>query len=257
MSMPLVGVTADWRDVGDMPYHIVGDKYARAVWESARCTPLHIPAMAGSHDPFHLVAALDGIFFTGSPSNVHPSRYGVAPSEAHEPYDPPRDATIFPLIDAALETGLPALFVCRGFQELNVALGGKLHAKVHEVEGRIDHRRPKHDDLDVQYGPNHKVSFVEGGFFADLVGATEITVNSLHNQALDQVADRLIVEAVAPDGTPEAVVVKDAKGFAIGVQWHPEYGPIEKSVSSRIFEAFGDAVRDHVAARRGTQKAAE
>jgi len=257
MALPLVGVTADWRDVGGMPYHIVGDKYARAIWESARCTPLLIPAMADSHDPLHLIEALDGIFFTGSPSNVHPARYDVAPSPAHEPYDPARDATTFPLIQASLEAGLPALFVCRGFQELNVALGGTLHAKVHEVEDRADHRRPKHDDPDVQYGPNHTVSFVEGGFFENLIGAREATVNSLHNQALDHVSDRLVVEAIAPDGTPEAVLVKNAKGFAVGVQWHPEYGPIETVVSNRIFEAFGDAVREHAATRGRTATAAE
>jgi len=250
-------VTADRRDVGGIPYHIVGDKYARAVWESARCTPLLIPAMADSHDPLHLIDALDGIFFTGSPSNVHPARYGVAPTQAHEPYDPARDSTTFPLIQASLDAGLPALFVCRGFQELNVALGGTLHAKVHEVEGRADHRRPKHDDVDVQYGPNHTIKIAQGGFVADLTGATEVTVNSLHNQALDKVSDRLIVEAVAPDGTPEAVVVKGAKGFAVGVQWHPEYDAIESAVSNRIFEAFGDAVRQHASARGRAVTAAE
>ena len=257
MALPLVGVTADWRDIGDMPYHIVGDKYARAVWEQANCTPVLIPAMAGSHDPLDLVTALDGIFFTGSPSNVHPDRYGHAPSAAHEPYDRARDATIFPLIEAALDAGVPALFVCRGFQELNVALGGTLHAKVHEVPGRLDHRRPKHEDVAVQYGPKHTVRLVEKGFFAGLAGATEITVNSLHNQALDEVSDRLIVEAVAPDGTPEAVVVKDAKGFAAGVQWHPEFGPIDPAASTVIFEAFGDAVRQHVARRGQPARAAE
>lgn len=257
MALPLVGVTADWRDVGGMPYHIVGDKYARAVWESARCTPLLIPAMAESHEPLHLIDALDGIFFTGSPSNVHPARYDVAPSEAHEPYDPARDATTFPLIEASLEASLPALFVCRGFQELNVALEGTLHAKVHEVEGRADHRRPKHDDVDVQYGPSHTVSLIDGGFFAELAGATEVTVNSLHNQALDKVSDQLVIEAVAPDGTPEAVVVKDAKGFAVGVQWHPEYGAIESGVSTGLFQAFGDAVRQRAAARGRAVDAAE
>lgn len=257
MSLPLVGVTADWRDVGDMPYHIVGDKYARAVWERARCTPLLIPAMPESHDPRDLIETLDGIFFTGSPSNVHPSRYGQAPSPAHEPHDEARDATIFPLIDVALDAGLPALFVCRGFQELNVALGGTLHAKVHEVPDRIDHRRPKHEDVDVQYGPNHSVQFIEGGYFADLIGKSEIIVNSLHNQALDSVSEKLTVEAVAPDGTPEAVVVKDAKSFAVGVQWHPEYGPIDRAASTVIFEAFGDAVRRHAEGRERAARAAE
>ena len=136
-------------------------------------------------------------------------------------------------------------------------MGGTLHAKVHEVPGRIDHRRPKHEDVEVQYGPNHSVQLVEGGYFANLIGKTEIIVNSLHNQALDKVAAQLIVEAVAPDGTPEAVVVENAKGFAVGVQWHPEYGPIDRAVSTVIFEAFGDAVRRHAEGRGRVVRAAE
>lgn len=242
MRRPLVGVTADFRTYDNAPYHVVGDKYLRAVWETADCTPLIIPAMAESQEATALLESVDGLMFTGSPSNVHPTRYGHTPSEHYEPYDEARDAMAFRLIDRALEKGVPCLFVCRGFQELNAALGGTLHAKVHEVEGRLDHRMPKHDDPDVRYGLRHGMSFTPGGPFARIAGATEIEVNSLHGQGIDQPAPGLEVEGLAPDGTPEAVSVTGAKAFALGVQWHPEYKPQENDFSTRLFRAFSEAV---------------
>ncbi len=242
MRRPLVGVTADYRTYDNAPYHVVGDKYLRAVWEAADCTPLVIPAMAESQEEAALLETVDGLMFTGSPSNVHPTRYGHTPSEHYEPYDEARDAMAFRLIDAALEKGLPCLFVCRGFQELNAALGGTLHPRVHEVEGRLDHRMPKHDDPDVRYGLRHGMTFTPGGQFARIAGTTEIEVNSLHGQGIDRPAPGLAVEGHAPDGTPEAVSVTGAKAFALGVQWHPEYKPLENDFSTRLFRAFSQAV---------------
>ncbi|MEQ8354444.1 MAG: gamma-glutamyl-gamma-aminobutyrate hydrolase family protein [Kiloniellaceae bacterium] len=243
MRRPLVGITADFRTYGNAPYHVVGDKYARAVWEAAACTPIIIPAMAESQEVDDLLDSLDGLVFTGSPSNVHPARYGQAPHEKAEPYDEARDAMAFPLIDAALEKGLPTLFICRGFQEVNAALGGTLHARVHEVEGRLDHRMPKHDDPDVRYGPRHAMSFTPDGHFAKIAGATEIEVNSLHGQGIDRPAPGLEVEGLAPDGTPEAISIKGAKGFALGVQWHPEYKATQNDFSTKLFRAFSEAVQ--------------
>jgi putative glutamine amidotransferase len=243
MRRPLVGVTADFRVYNDAPYHVVGDKYARAVWEASGCTPMIIPAMAESQEVHHMLDALDGLLFTGSPSNVHPTRYGQAPHEKAEPYDEARDATTFALIDAALEKGLPTLFICRGFQELNAALGGTLHARLHEVEGRMDHRMPKHDDPDVRYGLRHAMRFAPGGIFAEIAGATEVEVNSLHGQGIDRPAPGLEIEGLAPDGTPEAVSVKGAKRLALGVQWHPEYKPLQNDFSTRLFRAFSEAVK--------------
>ena len=243
MRRPLVGITADFRTYDSAPYHVLGDKYARAVWEASGCTPLIIPAMAESQDLNDMLGVLDGLLFTGSPSNVHPSRYGQAAHEKAEPYDEARDAVTFALIDAALERGLPSLYVCRGFQELNAALGGTLHACVHEVEGRMDHRMPKHDDPDVRYGPRHGMTFTAGGQFAAIAGATEIEVNSLHAQGIDRPAPGLEIEGLAPDGTPEAVSVTGAKAFALGVQWHPEYKPLENDFSTRLFRAFAEAVQ--------------
>ena len=242
MRRPLVGVTADYRTYDKAPYHVVGDKYLRAVWEAADCTPLVIPAMAESQEAAAMLEALDGLLFTGSPSNVHPTLYGHTPSERYEPYDQARDAMTFRMIEAALEKGLPTLFICRGFQELNAALGGTLHPRVHEVEGRLDHRMPKHDDPDVRYGPRHAMTFTSGGAFAEIAGATEIEVNSLHGQGIDRPAPGLMIEGHAPDGTPEAVTVDGAKAFALGVQWHPEYKPLENAFSTRLFRAFSQAV---------------
>ena len=242
MRRPLVGVTADYRTYDNAPYHVVGDKYLRAVWEAADCTPLVIPAMAESQEAAAMLDALDGLLFTGSPSNVHPTLYGHTPSERYEPYDQARDAMTFRMIEAALEKGLPTLFICRGFQELNAALGGTLHPRVHEVDGRMDHRMPKHDDPDVRYGPRHAMTFTAGGRFAEIAGATEIEVNSLHGQGIDRPAAGLTIEGHAPDDTPEAVTVDGAKAFALGVQWHPEYKPLENDFSTRFFRAFSQAV---------------
>ncbi len=243
MKRPLVGITADLRPARKSLAHMVGDKYIRAVWEAAGCAPVIIPTLAESLDCTDLLDGLDGLVFTGGPSNVHPARYGQAPSERHEPYGEARDALAFRLIDLALEKGLPALFICRGLQELNAALGGSLHARLHEVAGCLDHRMPRHEDLDVCYGLRHGMAFTAGGTFARIAGATEIQVNSLHKQGIDQVAPGLEVEGYAPDGTPEAVTVAGAKAFALGVQWHPEYKPLENDFSTKLFRAFSEAVQ--------------
>ncbi len=252
---PLIGLPACIKQIDGMPYHSVQDKYLRAVVEAAGGLPLIIPAYGDETEPERLIGMLDGLMLTGSPSNVHPIHYGREAHPAAEPHDEERDATTLPLIGKALEAGLPLLAICRGFQELNVALDGTLHALVHEVPGRRDHRRPQHEDLDVQYGPQHPIDITPGGAFHGLLGKTRIMVNSLHNQALDRVSGRLMVEAVAEDGTVEAVSVKDATGFALGVQWHPEYKALENPDSTRLFAAFGAAARAWAGSRVGARAA--
>jgi putative glutamine amidotransferase len=245
----VIGVPACVRKIDDHPFHSVGDKYLRAVSEAAHGIPLVIPAFGETLDLPDLVARLDGLMLSGSPSNVHPAHYDAAPTPEHEPHDYERDATTLPLIRTALAEGVPLLAICRGMQELNVALGGTLHARVHELPARLDHRRPKHEDTDVQYGPRHEVALTPGGQLAALAGTPSIVVNSLHWQALDRVADGLAVEAVAPDGTVEAVRVESARDFALGVQWHPEYKALENPFSTRLFAAFGEAARVRARAR--------
>jgi putative glutamine amidotransferase len=251
-KLPVVGLPACVHEIKDLPFHAVGDKYLRAVAVSAKALPVIIPSLGDIVDIEAIVASLDGLLMTGSPSNVHPSHYGTAPSPEAEPYDPKRDSTSLPLIRVALDQGLPLFAICRGFQELNVALGGNLHARVHEITGRMDHRRPIHPDFDVQYGPKHKVAFTQESEIAEILGTRELEVNSLHWQALDNVAEDLVVEGRAADQTAEAVRVKNAKSFAIGVQWHPEYKSTENAASTRLFEAFGAAVRARSAARQAS-----
>ena len=248
-AKPLIGLPTCNRVIDGMPYHTIGDKYLRAVAEAADGVPLAIPAFDDVLDLPDLVSRLDGLLLTGSPSNVHPSHYGAPANPEAEPHDPHRDATTLPLIRAALKDGLPLLAICRGMQELNVALGGTLHARVHELPGRDDHRRPKHEDLNVQYGPRHPVQLRADGAMARLAGAESVMVNSLHWQGIDRIAPELTVEAVAADGTIEAVTVSTAHAFAVGVQWHPEYRPLDDAFSTRLFAAFGAAARARAANR--------
>ena len=251
-SLPLVGVPACVRDVDGQPFHTVGDKYVRALAICSGVAPLMIPSLGEDLVELRrLVQRLDGLMMTGSPSNVHPSHYGQVETPAAEPFDPARDATGLALIRLALEEGVPLLAICRGFQELNVALGGTLHHRVHELTGRMDHRRPQHPELDVQYGPRHPVTLRDGGPLAGLAAAAGVQgplmVNSLHWQALDRIAEGLVIEAQADDGTPEAVSVKGSQSFALAVQWHPEYKAWENPFSRQLFEAFGAAARARAA----------
>ena len=249
MRQPLVGVTACLKSAEGRPIHTVGDKYLAAIVECAGATPVILPALGDRLDRAQLIRRLDGLVLTGSPSNVHPSRYGVAPSAAAEPYDEARDATTLPLIREATAAGLPLLAICRGFQEMNVAFGGSLTPALHDEPGRDDHRRPASDDADEQYGPRHPVTFAAGGVFERIAGRRTIQVNSLHRQGILRLAGDLDAEGTAPDGTVEAVAVRGAPALAVGVQWHPEYKASGNDFSRRLYAAFGAAARARAAAR--------
>ncbi len=246
---PLVGIPACARMMGAHPFHVTGDKYIRAVSDGAGALPLLVPALGDGLDIMDLVARLDGILVTGSASNVEPHRYGGPPSAEGTLHDPARDATTLPLIRAALAAGVPLLGICRGFQELNVALGGTLHQRVHEVAGLSDHREDTTAPLEVQYGPAHPVRLAPGGVLARLAGSGEVRVNSVHGQGIDRLAPGLAVEATAPDGLVEAVRVEAAPAFALAVQWHPEWRFWEDPVSTALFAAFGAAAAERARRR--------
>lgn len=248
-TSPVIGIPACVKASDGMPFHAVGDKYVMGVVEGAGGLPLLIPALGELYEIRDLVARLDGLLVTGSLSNVAAHHYGGPPDRPESPQDPARDATTLPLIRAAIEAGLPLFCICRGLQELNVALGGSLHQQVHTREGAFDHRAPQVVDFDVKYGPRHPVDLAADGELARLLGATRIEVNSLHWQAIERLADGLAVEGRAPDGVIEAVRVKDARSFAFGVQWHPEYKVLENPVSLALFRAFGAAARARADAR--------
>jgi len=247
---PVVGIPCDRKMIDGLPFHAVGEKYVTSVMIGAKALPWLIPAFGPQFDMKALLGKLDGLLVTGSLSNVAVHHYGGAPDRPESPQDPLRDATTLPMIRAALDAGLPLLCICRGIQELNVVLGGTLHTQVHTEPGRLDHRAPQDVEMDAKYLPRHTVTFIPDGRFARIFGATGIKVNSLHWQGIETPAPGLVVEGVAEDGVVEAVSVRDAKAFALGVQWHPEFRVWENPDSMKLFGAFGDAVRARAAERR-------
>jgi putative glutamine amidotransferase len=218
-------------------------RYMCAVAEVAGAVPLIIPGIPETQDIAHLVDILDGIVLTGARPNVHPGLYGAEPSPAYEPYDEGRDAVALPLIRAAVDAGVALFGICRGFQEMNVAYGGTLHPEIRDLPGRMNHRMPPgENDPAVIYRLRHTVRMTPGGRFATLLASDEVMVNSLHGQGVLDRGERIIVEGLAEDGTPEALRVADAPGFALGVQWHAEYDAATDPVNRRLFEAFGAAL---------------
>jgi putative glutamine amidotransferase len=245
-ARPLIGIPADRRMVGAHPFHMVGEKYARAVLDAAGAAPVLIPSLAEELRFDELLERLDGLLFTGSPTNVEPHHYDGPPSEPGTLHDPARDATTLPLIRSAVERGVPVFGICRGFQEMNVAFGGTLHQKLHEVPGHLDHRDDETQPLEVQYGPAHEVTLEPGGLLRSLAAGDRITVNSLHSQGIERLGEPLAVEARAPDGLIEAFRVAAARSFALAVQWHPEWRVLANPFSRALFAAFGQAAAERV-----------
>jgi len=249
-TRPIIGVPADRREYGPHPFHMVGEKYLTALIQAADVLPLMTPVLADDVDVDELLARFDGIFLTGSYSNLEPHHYNGEPSTEGTLHDPYRDAVTLPLAKRALEEGVPLLAVCRGFQELNVVLGGTLHQKLHEVPGHDNHLENKDDPLDVQYGPSHTVNLPENGLLRELLGSDTAQVNSLHEQGIARLANGVTVEALADDGLVEAFRVDGAPGFTLAVQWHPEWKATENELSRLIFKAFGDACRERASQRQ-------
>jgi putative glutamine amidotransferase len=241
---PIIGIPACRKRIDPHMFHAVGEKYVAAVATAVGGVPLLIPALGGGLALAELLKCLDGLLFTGSPSNVEPHHYGGDASDEGTLHDPHRDATTLPLMRAAIDAGVPVFAICRGFQEMNVAFGGSLHQNVQDVPGRMDHREDSSQPLDLRYGPVHEVHLTEGGLLHGLLGCRVIEVNSLHSQGVDRPADGLVVEASAPDGTVESFRVADASSFALAVQWHPEWQVMKNPQSLALFEAFGDACRE-------------
>ncbi|HWU27293.1 MAG TPA: gamma-glutamyl-gamma-aminobutyrate hydrolase family protein [Rhizomicrobium sp.] len=241
----IVGIPCDHRMVGKLAFHMAGEKYSLAVRDAMGCLPLLIPVLAPPIPAKEILQCVSGLLFTGSVSNVSPSRYGGAAPRDGVLQDERRDDTTLPLLDAAIAGGIPVLCLCRGFQELNVAFGGTLHQHIHEVDGRADHRDDPNAPLEMQYGPAHSVHVQPDGILARIAPEERFQVNSLHGQGIDKMSSSLHADAVAPDGTIEAVSMPAAKGFVLGVQWHPEWRWSENATSRAIFSAFGEAVRSY------------
>jgi putative glutamine amidotransferase len=248
MRKPVIGIPADRRLLGPHWFHCVGEKYIAAVVHAMDAVPVLLPALGERHLQDWL-DSFDGILFTGSASNVEPERYqgpAAAPGTLH---DPDRDATTLPMITSAVQAGLPVFGICRGFQEMNVAFGGSLTQKLHEVPGLLDHREDKSQPLDVQYAPAHDVDLAEGGLLHRLAGTRRLKVNSVHSQGVQRLGKGLVEEARAADGVIEAFRVDGAPAFALAVQWHPEWKVMDNPFSRALFAEFGKASRERAARR--------
>ena len=254
---PLIGISCCTKQFGifGMPNHAASDTYVRATDEVIGGVPVLLPANGPTADIETLLDRLDGIILTGSRSNVQPELYDGPPHAEGTPEDPNRDGITLPLIRAAVARGVPLLAICRGFQELNVALGGSLHQRMQDLPNRMDHSTPMQPSARVRQGKAHAIRVTPNGWLHRLAGSTEIAVNSLHNQGINQLAPGLVVEGIAPDGVIEAVRVTASEagpaiGYAVGVQWHPEYDWRTDALSRAIFEQFGAAVRAYAASAR-------
>lgn len=246
---PLILIPACSKTIGAHVFDAVGRKYIDALLAGGPCTPMMVPPLGEALDIDGLLDVADGILLTGSPSNVHPRHFDEEVLNPALPLDPARDATTLPLIRRAVERGVPMLAICRGFQEVNVAFGGSLHQAVHAQPGMRDHREDQDDPVDEQYGPAHRVTLVQGGLLAGLVGVAEMTVNSLHGQGINRLARQLAADAHAEDGLVEAFHVKGAASFSLAVQWHPEWKVRDNPLQLKIFQAFARACADRAANR--------
>ncbi len=244
MSRPIVGIIGNSYLVDNQyPTHAGGTMNSEAVANVSGCMPLLIPADPRYVSVEELLEICDGFLLTGGRPNVHPEEYGEPATEAHGDFDRARDAITLPLVRACVERGQPFFGICRGFQEVNVALGGTLYPEIRDLPGRMNHRMPPDGTLEEKFALRHVVSLSEGGVFHRLMGATEVMTNTLHGQGIKTVGHRIEIDGHAPDGTPEAIYVKDAPGFTLSVQWHPEWDAENDPVSRPLFKAFGEAVQ--------------
>lgn len=258
---PVIGIVADVNRKPSHAVHQTQEKYLDAVTGGAGGLAFILPGLirqpgAAFSEPGDIEAALaclDGVFLTGATSNVDPAHYGASLIDPESPADPARDHVSLALVRAATRRGIPVLGVCRGFQEINVALGGTLHQQVHNTPGFNDHREPEDEPLERQYGPSHPVRFAKGGLLHSLTGTLEAEVNSLHGQGVDRLAPGLEADAFAPDNLIEAFR-GTGHAFLLAVQWHPEWLFRQNPISVAIFRAFGDAARSYRATRTGAPR---
>jgi putative glutamine amidotransferase len=248
MTRPVIGIIGNSHLINDQyPTHAVGTMNSCAVAHVSQCLPLIVPADPSLVDIAALLEVCDGFLLTGGRPNVHPEEYGEDETPAHGTFDRGRDGIVLPLIRACVERGQPVLGVCRGFQEMNVALGGTLYPEIRDLPGRDNHRMPPDGTLEEKFALRHTVTFTEGGPFHRLMGTTEVMTNTLHGQGIKQPGPRIVIDGTAPDGTPEAIYVRGAPGFTLSVQWHPEWNAANDPVSRPLFTAFGAAAHDWAA----------
>jgi putative glutamine amidotransferase len=234
---PLVGVVCDRFFFGEHDLHSAKHSYVRALMSGAKVSPVLIPATRDIETFDSYLDAVSGLLFPGGASNVEAHRYGGHAMDGML-VDPDRDHVALALMRAAAGRGMPMLAICRGFQEMNVAFGGKLHTDIHASGHSADHLEDLSEDLSTRYRYRHEVEIAPAGMLSTLANAPRVRVNSLHRQGVASLAPGLVVEARAADGLIEACRL-DGHAFALGVQWHPEVMLERDALSRALFEAFG------------------
>ncbi|NRB05582.1 MAG: gamma-glutamyl-gamma-aminobutyrate hydrolase family protein [Rhodobacteraceae bacterium] len=251
MARPVIGIISNRHTINDeYVVHAAGEINVHAVGQVSEAVPMMIPCDPSVVNVDDLMECCDGFLFTGGRANVHPEHYDEPETAAHGDFDHGRDEISLALIRALVERGQPFLGVCRGFQEVNVAMGGSLYPEIRDLPGRDNHRMPPDGTLEEKFALRHEVTFSDGGVFHQLMGARKVLTNTLHGQGIKQPGSRIVIDGHAPDGTPEAIYVEGAPGFTLSVQWHPEWNAANDPVSRPLFEAFGAAVRDWQVARQ-------
>ena len=254
---PVVGIIGNSYLLNETyPVHAGGTMTSEAIAQASGCLPLIVPSDPRFVTVAELLDLCDGFLLTGGRPNVHPSEYGEEETPAHGAFDRCRDAVALPLIRACVDRGQPFFGICRGFQEVNVALGGTLYPEIRDLPGRMNHRMPPDGSLDEKFALRHPVRFTRGGPFHRVLGADEVMTNTLHVQGIARAGARIVIDGAAPDGTPEALYVQGAPGFTLSVQWHPEWNACEDPVSRPLFGAFGEACRAWRDAREGIRRSA-
>jgi putative glutamine amidotransferase len=249
---PVIGIISNHYLVHEQyPVHASGTMNGDAIAQVADCIPLIVPADPAQISVQELMATCDGFLLTGGRPNVHPEEYGEVETEAHGSFDRQRDSLVLPLVRACVDLGQPVFGVCRGFQEVAVAMGSTLHPEIRDLPGRSNHRMPPDGTLEEKFALRHAIEFTKGGVFHSLMNAPTVMTNTLHGQGIKTAGARIVVDGCAPDGTPEAIYVKDAPGFTLSVQWHPEWNAEQDPVSRALFTAFGDAARAWASGQAG------
>jgi putative glutamine amidotransferase len=233
MTQPLIGITATrtYNHAGN-PVISVNEAYTRAV-ERSGAAPLIIPLGLPDEMLTELLSRLDGVLFSGG-GDVETSRYHGLDHPRVDEVDPDRDRVEILLALQAAQCGMPFLGICRGIQVINVALGGTLYSDIADQHtGALRH--DFYPDFARDH-PAHPVAIAVGSRLAQILGGTQVATNSLHHQAVQQLAPGLIALAHAPDGIVEAAEIPDHP-FGLAVQWHPEWMPDSLPMQA-LFRAF-------------------
>ena len=244
MSRPVLGVIACNRMVGSEVAQAVMNRYIRAAMTYADVAALIIPSLPDLMTAAEVAPRIDGILLTGSPSNVATRLYGDEGGDG--PFDDGRDEIAMSMVDRMIDARKPVFGICRGFQEINVALGGTLRRDTSANDTLIRHHAPDDVDFDAMFDHRHPVELADGGMLSNAYAKGALDVNSVHFQGIGTLADGLTVEARAPDGLVEAYSARPNGAPLLAVQWHPEWGTENDADSQTYFHLLGKALRGNL-----------